>query len=166
MTGKQVEETVNATDAEDAFKYLPSLLVRKRYIGDYDHAVLATRASGTGNSARSLVFADGILLSNLLGNGAELHAALGPGHARGDRARGRALRPVLRRVFRQLRGRGGRLRDAHADTHSRRTRRCPASPSTSTCIGPTTHYPGYQASASVGDRSGAFSWWINANHLD
>ena len=44
--------------------------MRKRYVGDYDHAVLATRASGTGNSARSLVYADGILLSNLLGNGA------------------------------------------------------------------------------------------------
>jgi iron complex outermembrane receptor protein len=70
ITGQQVRDTINATDAEDALKYLPSLLVRKRYIGDYDHAVLATRASGTGNSARSLVYADGILLSNLLGNGA------------------------------------------------------------------------------------------------
>jgi iron complex outermembrane receptor protein len=55
---------------EDALKYLPSLLVRKRYIGDYNHAVLSTRASGTGNSARSAVYADGILLSNYLGNGA------------------------------------------------------------------------------------------------
>src|SRR5437868_8401871 len=45
-------------------------LVRKRYIGDYNHAVLSTRASGTGNSARSMVYADGILLSNYLGNGA------------------------------------------------------------------------------------------------
>ncbi|HZV23419.1 MAG TPA: hypothetical protein VFF93_06600, partial [Luteimonas sp.] len=70
ITGAEVIDTINATDAEDALKYLPSLLVRKRYIGDYDHAVLATRASGTGNSARSLVYADGILLSNLLGNGA------------------------------------------------------------------------------------------------
>jgi iron complex outermembrane receptor protein len=43
--------------------------VRKRYIGDYNHAILSSRASGTGNSARSLVYADGILLSNLLGNG-------------------------------------------------------------------------------------------------
>lgn len=51
-------------------KYLPSLLVRKRYIGEYKHAVLSTRASGTGNSASSLVYADGVLLSNLLGNGA------------------------------------------------------------------------------------------------
>ncbi|MEJ8855020.1 TonB-dependent receptor [Variovorax robiniae] len=69
-TREQIEATVNATDAEDALKYLPSLVVRKRYIGDYNHAVLATRASGTGNSARSMVFADGIPLSNLLGNGA------------------------------------------------------------------------------------------------
>ena len=70
ITGEAVARSVNATDAEDALKYLPSLTVRKRYIGDFDHAVLASRASGTGNSARSLVYADGILLSNLLGNGA------------------------------------------------------------------------------------------------
>ena len=60
---------INATDSEDALKYLPSLLVRKRYIGDYNHAMLSSRASGTGNSARSAVYADGILLSNYLGNG-------------------------------------------------------------------------------------------------
>ncbi|RYE91278.1 MAG: TonB-dependent receptor, partial [Oxalobacteraceae bacterium] len=70
VTGRQVEETVNATDSEDALKYFPSLLVRKRYVGDYNHAVLSSRASGTGNSARSAVYADGILLSNYLGNGA------------------------------------------------------------------------------------------------
>lgn len=70
MTRAEIADKVNCHDAPDALKYLPSLLVRKRYIGDYDHAVLATRASGTGNSARSLVYADGILLSNLLGNGA------------------------------------------------------------------------------------------------
>jgi iron complex outermembrane receptor protein len=70
ITRADIERTINATDAEDALKYLPSLLVRKRYIGDYNHAVLSTRASGTGNSARSAVYADGILLSNYLGNGA------------------------------------------------------------------------------------------------
>jgi iron complex outermembrane receptor protein len=70
VTHDEIVDRINASDAQDALKYLPSLLVRKRYIGDYDHAVLATRASGTGNSARSLVYADGVLLSNLLGNGA------------------------------------------------------------------------------------------------
>src|SRR3954469_22140484 len=69
VTREQIDRSVNATDSEDALKYFPSLLVRKRYIGDYNHAVLSSRASGTGNSARSAVYADGILLSNYLGNG-------------------------------------------------------------------------------------------------
>jgi iron complex outermembrane receptor protein len=68
-TREGIERTVNTTDSEDALKYFPSQLVRKRYIGDYNHAILSSRASGTGNSARSAVYADGILLSNYLGNG-------------------------------------------------------------------------------------------------
>ena len=69
VTAEQIEAHINASDSEDALKYLPSLLVRKRYIGDYNHAILSSRASGTGNSARSAVYADGMLLSNFLGNG-------------------------------------------------------------------------------------------------
>ncbi len=65
---EQIAQTINASDAEDVLKYLPGLHVRKRYIGDFDHALLATRTNGTGVNARSLVYADGILLSNLLGN--------------------------------------------------------------------------------------------------
>ena len=60
VTRAQIDETLNATDSEDALRYLPSLLVRKRYIGDYNHAILSSRASGTGNSARSAVYADGL----------------------------------------------------------------------------------------------------------
>lgn len=70
VKAEDIAKNINATDSEDALKYLPSLLIRKRYIGDYNHAVLASRASGTNNSARSAVYADGILLSNFLGNGA------------------------------------------------------------------------------------------------
>ena len=32
ISGKHIEQTINATDAEDALKYFPSLNVRKRYI--------------------------------------------------------------------------------------------------------------------------------------
>ena len=64
----QVAETINATDSEDALKYLPSLSVRKRFAGDYNHAVIASRASGSQNAARSAVYADGMLLSNFVGN--------------------------------------------------------------------------------------------------
>lgn len=69
LSARQIDAQINASDSEDALKYLPSLQVRKRYIGDYNHAILSSRASGTGNSARSAVYADGMLLSNFLGNG-------------------------------------------------------------------------------------------------
>lgn len=63
----KIAATVNATNIEDALKYLPSLLIRKRHIGD-TQAPLATRTSGLGSSARSLIYADGALLSALIGN--------------------------------------------------------------------------------------------------
>ena len=67
VTAKQLESTVNLMNSEDALKYLPSLIVRKRNFGD-QFAPLATRTSGLGQSARSLVFVDGVLLSTLIGN--------------------------------------------------------------------------------------------------
>jgi iron complex outermembrane receptor protein len=67
VTARQIEDSVNALNVEDTVKYLPSLIVRKRHIGD-TQAPLATRTSGLGASARSLVFADGALLSSLIGN--------------------------------------------------------------------------------------------------
>lgn len=62
-----IATTVNAMNVEDTIKYLPSLIVRKRHIGD-TQAPLATRTSGLGASARSLIYADGALLSTLIGN--------------------------------------------------------------------------------------------------
>ncbi|HEX7821360.1 MAG TPA: TonB-dependent receptor [Sphingobium sp.] len=63
----RIAETVNAVSVEDTIKYLPSLVVRKRHIGD-NFAPIATRTSGLGSSARSLIYADGALLSALIAN--------------------------------------------------------------------------------------------------
>src|SRR3954469_1771296 len=63
----QLRETTNVRNTEDALRYFPSLLVRKRHIGD-TQAPLATRTSGVGASARSLIYVDGVLLSALIGN--------------------------------------------------------------------------------------------------
>ncbi|HEY1606349.1 MAG TPA: TonB-dependent receptor [Allosphingosinicella sp.] len=63
----RLAETTTLLNAEDAVRYLPSLLVRKRHVGD-TQAPLATRTSGVGSSARSLIYADGVLLSALIGN--------------------------------------------------------------------------------------------------
>ena len=165
ITKAEIERTINATDSEDALKYLPSLLVRKRYIGDYNHAVLSTRASGTGNSARSMVYADGILLSNYLGNGANfaprwgmvtpeeierVDVLYGPfSAAYGGNSVGAVVDYVTRMPQRF---------EAHAklglthqpfDLHDTRER-----------------YTGRHASASLGDRSGRWSWFIDVGRGD
>ena len=66
-TAKQIEETVNLKDPEDAVKYMPSLFVRKRNDGD-NQAVLATRSWGLNSSARTLIYEDDLLISALIGN--------------------------------------------------------------------------------------------------
>jgi len=57
----------NVINSEDALKYLPNLAVRKRFIGDVN-SIIAVRGTSNTQSARGLVYADGLLLSNLLGN--------------------------------------------------------------------------------------------------
>jgi iron complex outermembrane recepter protein len=63
----RIQATVNASTVEDTLKYLPDIFIRQRHIGDTQDPV-TTRTSGVGSSARSLVYADGVLLSALIGN--------------------------------------------------------------------------------------------------
>jgi len=67
VTRKDIEEKLNIIDTEDVVKYMPSLSIRKRNNGE-TQAVLQTRTWGYGSSARSLVYADDLLLSALVGN--------------------------------------------------------------------------------------------------
>ena len=162
---EEIRTRINAADAEDALKYLPSLVVRKRYIGDYDHAVLATRASGTNNSARSLVYVDGILISNLLGNGAtftprwglvtpeeieRVDVLYGPFSAAYS---GNSVGAVVDYVTRMPESLeiDARMSTFSEDFHVYRSQGT---------------YDGRQASASVGNRQGPWSWWLNFDRLD
>ena len=67
LQADEIARTVNAVTAEDALKYLPDVLIRQRHVGDTQDPI-TTRTSGVGSSARSLVYADGVLLSALIGN--------------------------------------------------------------------------------------------------
>lgn len=67
ITRERIDNTINLANPEDAIKYMPSIQVRTRYIGDTNTPV-GMRTSGTSASARNLIYADGILLSSLLGN--------------------------------------------------------------------------------------------------
>jgi iron complex outermembrane receptor protein len=168
ITAKQIEAIVNATDSEDALRYFPSLLVRKRYVGDYNHAILSSRASGTGNSARSAVYADGILLSNYLGNGVgglsfpprwgmvtpeeieRVDVMYGPFSAAYPGNSVGAVVDYITRMPRQF--------EAHAKVGY------VVQPFE--MYGQRDTFRAWQASASVGNRSGDWAWWINVNRTD
>ncbi len=66
-TREEIEKTVNIMTTAETFKYLPSVLVRERFIGDRN-ATVEGRVNNPQDSARTMVFADGVLLSNYLGN--------------------------------------------------------------------------------------------------
>jgi iron complex outermembrane receptor protein len=167
-TAAQIEQNINASDSEDALKYLPSLLVRKRYNGDYNHAILSSRASGTGNSARSAVYADGILLSNYLGNGVSglsfpprwgmvtpeeierVDVMYGPFSAAYP---GNSVGAVVEYTTKMPEKLEGAVKVGYShqpfdlyNTHAT--------------------YGGWQSSASLGSRSGDWSWFLNLNHAD
>src|SRR5262245_21053218 len=156
---EQLDVKINAVDAEDALKYFPSLLVRKRYIGDYDHAVLASRASGTGNSARSLVYADGILLSNLLGNGATFTPRWGLVTPE-EIERVDVLYGPFSAAY------PGNSVGAVVDYVTRMPTALEMHASVSTFTEDFSIYStqgtfdGWQTSASLGNRNGNFSWWL------
>ena len=166
ITRDEIDTRINATDAEDVLKYFPSLNIRKRYIGDYDHAVLGSRASGTGNSARSLVYADGILLSNLLGNGATFtprwglvspeeiervdvlygpYSAAYPGNSVGAVVEYVTRMPRETEAHVKLLGTTSHFHDVYASEG---------------------HYGTGGGSAAIGSRSGPVSWWVDVNRLD
>jgi iron complex outermembrane receptor protein len=67
FTAKQVAESVNSVSSAGVLQYLPSVHVRERFIGDVNGG-LAIRSYGVNSSAQTIVYADGLLLSNFLNN--------------------------------------------------------------------------------------------------
>jgi len=67
ITAAQIGATLNALDVEDAARYMPSIFIRKRNIGD-TQPVIATRNWGVNSSARTLVYVDDIPISALIAN--------------------------------------------------------------------------------------------------
>ena len=67
FTAKQVAESVNSVSSAGVLQYLPSVHVRERFIGDVNGG-LAMRMYGVNSSAETIVYADGLLLSNFLTN--------------------------------------------------------------------------------------------------
>lgn len=60
-------QKINFINPEDALKYSPNINIRKRFIGD-QNGVLSIRGNSVFQNARTLVFADGVNLTDLLFN--------------------------------------------------------------------------------------------------
>jgi len=164
VTAAQMAETINVMNTEDALKYLPSLIVRKRNFGD-QQSPLATRTSGLGQSARSLIYADGFLLSSLIGNNnssasprwalvapeeiERIDVMYGPFSAAYP---GNSMGAVVE-ITTRMPDKFEAGAKAQAATQNFRL------------YGTDNNYQAQQASALVGNRTGALAWWLSADHL-
>lgn len=165
MTKQQITDTVNLINSEDALKYLPSLIVRKRNYGD-QFAPLATRTSGLGQSARSLVYADGVLLSTLIGNN----------NSNSTPRWGLVTPEEIERVdvmygpFSAMYP--GNSMGAVVEFTTRMPQKFEASAVVQgaqqnySLYGTSDNYQSWQAGAMLGSRHNDLSWRITANHLD
>ncbi|HVS53643.1 MAG TPA: TonB-dependent receptor [Opitutaceae bacterium] len=165
ITATRIEETINAVDTEDALKYFPSIFLRKRNYGD-TQPTLASRVWGVSSSARSLVYADGVLLTALIANnnniGAPRWGLIAPAEIeRMDMMYG----PFAAQY-------PGNSMGAVLEITTRMPERFEGSVTQTTAwqdfslYGTRKRYATSQTALALGDRAGKFSYWISANYQD
>ncbi|WP_158915411.1 TonB-dependent receptor [Caulobacter sp. S45] len=165
LDAQQARETTNVSTVEDLLKYLPDVMIRQRHVGDTQDPI-TTRTSGVGESARSLVYVDGVLVSALIGNNntnasprwgltspesvdrIEVmygpYSAAFPGNSIGEVVQ---ITTRMPEHFEAQASVEGAWQDFdHFSTHET--------------------FPTGRVSGSVGDRIGAFSFRLSAQHLD
>ena len=160
-----IAATVNAANVEDALKYLPSLVIRKRHIGDIQ-SPLATRTSGVGASARSLIYADGVLLSALIGNNNSSASPRWSMVTPQEITRIDVLYGPFSAAY------PGNSIGAVVNITTRLPDRLEATASAGTSLQTFRQYgtdrdlPAFRIGATLGDHRGAFAWFLSADHVD
>jgi iron complex outermembrane recepter protein len=162
---KQIDETINLKDPEDAVKYMPSLFVRKRNDGD-NQAVLATRSWGLNSSARTLIYYDDLLVSALINN----NNSNGSPHWNLISPEAIARIDFLNGPFSAAYP-GNSIGGVLLITSKMPDKPFAVAKETFSVMpwsqyGTKDTYPTSQTSAAAGSRDGALSWLITANHLD
>ena len=154
----------NVVNTEDVLKYMPNLAVRKRFIGDLN-SIIAVRGTSNTQSARGLVYADGLLLSNLLGNSYSFpprwsmvfpdevqqvdviygpYSALYPGNSLGATV---LISTAMPKKF---------VGEADVKAFTQHF----------SLYGVNRNFNGTETSASLGNRIGKFSFMLGVNHLE
>ena len=165
VTIDDLMKSVNVINTEDALKYLPNIFVRKRHAGD-TQAPITTRTSGVGSSARSLIYADDVLLSALIGNNNSFASPKWGMVAPEEIERIDVLYGPFAAQY------PGNSIGAVVEIQTRMPDRYIATARAQTSIqtfdqySTAGTYPAYQLSALAGDRLGKFSWRASLNYLD
>ncbi len=164
-TAQKIMETINVVDTEDAVKYMPSLFVRKRNYGD-TQPVMATRTWGVGSSARSLVYADGVLLTALVANNNSIGAPRWGMVAPEEIERIDVMYGPFSAAY------SGNSMGAVMEITTRMPKKFEATISQTLAqqsynqYGTNKSLPTSQTSALLGDRQGDLSYWVSLNHQD
>ena len=157
-------DRINLTSSDDALRFAPNLHVRKRFAGD-NNGIVSVRGTSSRQSARTLVYADGLLLSNLLGSDfsfAPRWSMVAPQ----DLERVEVLYGPYSAAF------PGNALGATILMHTRMPDRFTAGGSVQFLSqefddqGHDGRYDGHRYSADVGDRRGAFAWRLGLERLD
>jgi iron complex outermembrane receptor protein len=165
VTVDDLMRTVNVINTEDALKYLPNIFVRKRHVGD-TQAPITTRTSGVGSGARSLIYADNVLLSALIGNNNSFASPKWGMVAPEEIERIDVLYgPFAAQYPGNSIGAVVEIQTRMPD-HFTATAKAQTSIQTFNQYATKDVYPAYQLSALVGDRIGNFAWRASLNHLD
>jgi len=165
VDASRLRETTNVRNTEDALRYFPSLFVRKRHIGD-TQAPLATRTSGVGSSARSLVYADGVLLSALIGNNNNFASPRWGMVSPEEIQRVDVLYGPFSAEY------PGNSIGAVVNITTRMPEKLETTATSAINLqgfgqyGTHSTYPAYQLAGTIGDRMGPLSWFLSANHVD
>lgn len=162
ITAKQITEQVNASNAVETLRYLPSIEIVEKFPGDRFQDIQG-RTTGPFQPMHNLVYADGILLSALLGNSSftprfqmvmpeEIsrvdviygpYSALYPGNAIGGVVTFTTKTPEKFELHAKLQG----LLSPYDQYDTHQTN------------------PGYTGSISIGDRINDFSWRAGYDRL-
>ena len=156
--------SINASTTEDLVTYEPSLIIRRRFIGD-SNGTMGMRGSNMFQTSRSMVFADGVPLHYLLQTRwsgaprwslvsadeiAQIEVVYGPysaehsGNAMGGLVNIETLIPTQRRFHAQ-----GLIFNQEYDE-----------------LGFDDNLDGFKGFLSYGDRIGDFSFYLSYNHLE
>jgi iron complex outermembrane recepter protein len=164
VTARQIAESINAVTTAEVLNYLPSMHVRERYIGDRN-GILVMRVNSSVSSAQTTVYADDLLLSNFLNNSFSTPPRWGM-VAPVEIERVDVLYGPFSALYPGNSASGVVLMTTHMPERLEAHAGIDLISQDFKLYGTSRHFNGTHASAAVGNKSGPWSYWITADHLD